>query len=81
MLFKFPAARNQHKTLSCIAAYFILMSFFAYSYALKTEATCSSENLGDFELTTQLYIYINLSNCSKISLIPTYKVGNSEKPE
>jgi hypothetical protein len=76
MVFKFLTARNQHKASSYFAAYFILTSFLAYFSTLKTEATCSSEKLDDFERTTQRYIpqVMNLLNYSKISLIRACRV-------
>jgi hypothetical protein len=42
--------------LALLDAYFMLISYVAYSLALKMEVTCSSEMLLDFQQTIQLYI-------------------------
>jgi hypothetical protein len=42
--------------LLCVSSAFTLVSCFAYSSTMKTEATCSSETSVDFQRTTQCYI-------------------------
>jgi hypothetical protein len=42
--------------LLCLPHAFTLVSYSAYSSALKMEAMCSSETPVDFQRTTQLYI-------------------------